>query len=208
MLKLYGQYKSRAFRVCWMLEESRIPYEHVNVTIHTDDASAKADWYSVLNPNRRVPTIDDDGFVMWESAAINLYLAEKYRSPLWPQTSAGRGRALQWAFYISNDVEVPMIALFQHRFRFPPEKRDPAIADRAEPVLLERLAVLEAALGREPYFQGAAWGLADFMVASVLYSLHDMKYAGLARFPKLESWLAASVARPAAQAAVALRSAS
>ena len=84
MLKLYGQYRSRAFRVCWLLKESNIPYEHVNVTINVPDATAKQDWYRALNPNARVPTIDDDGFVMWESAAINFYLAEKYKSPLLP----------------------------------------------------------------------------------------------------------------------------
>ncbi len=208
MLKLYGQYKSRAFRVCWMLKESNVAYEHVNVTIHSADATAKADWYTRLNPNARVPTIDDEGFVMWESAAINFYIAEKYRSALWPADSAGRGRAHQWAFYISNDVEAPMITVFQNRFRFPPEKRNPKLADEAEPRLLDKLKVLEAELERAPYFQDASWGLADFMVASVLYSLYEMKYAELARFPKLNAWLNASVARPAAQEAVKLRNAS
>lgn len=208
MLKLYGQYRSRTFRVCWMLKESAIPYEHVNVTIHADKAGAKEDWYRKLNPNARIPTIDDNGFIMWESAAINLYLAEKYKSPLFPPDIAGKGRAMQWAFYIANDIEAPMIAVFQNRFRFPPERRNPKLADAAEPVLLPRLKVLEEQLGRTPYFQGDQWGLADFMVASVLFSLHEMKYDKLAQFPKLVAWLDASVARPAAQEAVRLRAAS
>ena len=89
MLKLYGQYRSRAFRVAWLCKESDIPYEHVNVTINVDDATCKDPAYIALNPNARVPTIDDDGVVVWESAAINLYLAEKYNSPLWPRTPAG-----------------------------------------------------------------------------------------------------------------------
>ena len=84
MLKLYGQYRSRAFRVAWLLKESGIPYEHVDVTINVAGATCKDPAYLALNPNARVPTIDDDGFVMWESAAINFYLAEKYGSPLWP----------------------------------------------------------------------------------------------------------------------------
>lgn len=205
MLKLYGQYRSRAFRVCWMLKESNIPYEHVNVTINTDGATAKEGWYTRLNPNGRVPTIDDDGVILWESAAINLYLAEKYKSPLWPADMAGVGRALQWSFYVANDVEGPMILVFQNRFRFPPEKRVPKLADDAEPVLLAKLKVLELALEASPFFQGASWGMADFMVASVLYSLHEMSYDKLAQFPKLKAWLAASVARPAALEAVKLR---
>ena len=208
MLKLYGQYRSRAFRVAWLCAESNIAYEHVIVTIHADDATAKAAWYRELNPNARIPTIDDDGFIMWESGAINLYLAEKYKSALWPTDWAGKGRAMQWAFYISNDVEVPMIAVFQHRFRFPPEKRIAAIADQYEPILLGKLAVLEAALGRSKYFQGPQWGMADFMIGSVLYSLHEMGYAKLEEYPRLNAWLTESVARPAARKAIALRKAS
>lgn len=207
MLKLYGQYRSRCFRVCWMLKETGIPYEHVNVSIHVDDAACKEDWYRKLNPNARVPTIDDDGFIMWESGAINLYLAQKYDTWLWPSDMPGRGRALQWAFYIANDVEPPQMTVFQHRYRYLPEKRIPRLADEAEPILLPRLRILDDHLGGTPYFQGKQWGLADFMVASVLFSLHEMQYERLAEFPRLSAWLAASVARPAAVEAARLRTA-
>ena len=93
MLKLYGQYRSRAFRVVWLCKESNIPYEHVNITVNIEGATCKDPAYVALNPNARVPTIDDDGFVMWESAAINFYLAEKYKSPLWPADLKAKGRA-------------------------------------------------------------------------------------------------------------------
>src|SRR5690554_461398 len=114
MLKLYGQYRSRAFRVAWLLKESNIPYEHVNVTIFTEDATCKSADYLKLNPNARIPTIDDDGVVLWESAAINLYLAEKYGSPLWPADLQGKGRMYQWAFFIANDVEPSMVTVLQN----------------------------------------------------------------------------------------------
>lgn len=205
MLKIYGQWQSRAFRVAWLCKESNIPFEQVNVTIMVPDATAKSDWYLKLNPNGRLPTIDDDGFVMWESAAINLYLAEKYNSPLYPKDAAGKGRMLQWAFYIANDVEVPMTFVFQHRFRFPPEKRDPKIADANEPTLLAKLKVIEAQLNKTPTLQGDKWGMADLIPASVLYSLFAMKYDKLAEFPKLKAWLEASVNRPAAIEARRLR---
>ena len=51
MLKLYGQYRSRAFRVAWLLKESNIPYEHVNVSINIDGAQCKEGWYTAINPN-------------------------------------------------------------------------------------------------------------------------------------------------------------
>jgi glutathione S-transferase len=204
MLKLYGQYRSRAFRVAWLLKESNIPYEHVNVTINMEGATCKEPAYLALNPNARVPTIDDDGFVMWESAAINFYLAEKYRSPLWPKDMEGKGRAYQWAFFIANDVEPHMITVMQHRVMFAPEKRNPALADAADGNLQPRLKVLDDFLSRNRFFDIDRWGLADFMVASVCYSFTVMKY-DLAQYPSFQKWLTASIERPKAKEARALR---
>lgn len=204
MLKLYGQYRSRAFRVAWLCKESNIPYEHVNVTIHSADASVKDPAYLKLNPNARVPTIDDDGFVMWESAGINLYLAEKYRSPLWPADAKGKGRMLQWAFFTANDVEPNMVTVMQHRFVFPPEKRIPALAEAADAKLQPSLKVLDDFLKTNRFFGGERWDMADFMVACVCYSFTVMKY-DLSKYPQLQKWLQASIERPRAKEARALR---
>ena len=92
MLKIYGAPHSRTFRVIWLANEINLPYQHVPVTHDVSDAQCKQPWFLALNPNGRIPVIDDDGFVMWESAAINLYLAEKYKGPLYPNSLQGRGR--------------------------------------------------------------------------------------------------------------------
>lgn len=205
MLKLYGQYRSRAFRVAWLCKESNIPYEHHNVTINVEGATCKEPWYAALNPNQRVPTIDDDGVVMWESAAINLYLAEKYRSPLWPKDAAGKARMLQWAFYIANDIEQPMITLMRHRHMLPPEQRNAKLADDAEQQLLPKMRVMEECLAKNKYFSGSAWGMADFMVASVTYSMWINKFPLLGKFPAFKAWLDTSVERPLAKEARKLR---
>lgn len=204
MLKLYGQYRSRAFRVAWLLKESNIPYEHVNVTILVDNATCKDPEYVRLNPNARVPTIDDDGFVLWESAAINLYLAEKYKSPLWPADIQGKGRMYQWAFFIANDVEPHMVTVMQNRIVFPPEKRNPKLAEEADAKLPPRLKVLDDHLSRNRYFGIDRWDMADFMVASVCFSFAAMKY-DLSRYPHFEKWLKDSLERPKAKEAIALR---
>lgn len=204
MLKVYGQYRSRAFRVIWMCKESNIPYEHVDVTINVAGATAKEPWYLDINPNARVPSIGDDGVVMWESAAINLYLAEKYASPLLPGTPQGRARMLQWAFFTSNDIEPNMISMLQHRVMFPPEKRDPAVAEAADARLQPGLKILDEQLAKTRYFGGDKWDMADFMVASVCYTFTAMKY-DLSKFPKLQTWLAESIERPAAKEARKLR---
>jgi glutathione S-transferase len=204
MLKIYGQPRSRAFRVLWLAKESGIPYEHIPVSITAEKPECKEPWYVELNPNARVPTIDDDGFVMWESAGINLYLAEKYKSALYPATQQGRGRMLQWAFYIANDVEPNVITMFQNRVLFPPEKRNAALADAAEATLVGKLKMLEAHLSKHKYFGADKWDMADFMVASVVYTLFSIKY-DLSKYPKLDAWLKASVERPAAKEARKLR---
>lgn len=204
MLNLYGQYKSRAFRVAWLCKESNIPYEHIDVTVNVANASAKEPWYGEINPNARVPSIGDDGVVMWESAAINLWLAEKYKSPLYPTDLKGKARMLQWAFYIANDVEPSMITVMQHRVMFPPDKRDPALADEHDATLQPKLRILEEQLAKTKFFGGDRWDMADFMVASVLYSFTVMKY-DLSKYPHLQKWLMDSVERPAAKEARKLR---
>ena len=204
MLKIYGQPRSRAFRVIWLAKEAGIPYEHIPVSITADKPECKEPWYVELNPNARVPTIDDDGFVMWESAAINLYLAEKYKCAMFPTTPHGRGRMLQWAFFIANDVEPPMITMFQHRSLFPPEKRVAAMGDAAEAQLVGKLRVLEGHLAKNKFFGGDKWDMADFMVASVTYTLASIKY-DLSKYPAFDAWLKASIERPAAREARKLR---
>ena len=185
-------------------EESDIPYEHVNVTVNVEGATCKDPAYLALNPNARVPTIDDDGFVMWESAAINLYLAEKYRSPLWPADAKGKGRTLQWAFFTANDIEPNMILVMLHRVMFPPEKRNPTIADDADAKLQPRLKIFDSYLEKNKFFGIDRWDMADFMVASVCYSFFAMKY-DLSKYPHLQKWLMQSLERPKTKAARALR---
>ena len=113
---------------------------------------------------------------------------------------------LQWVMFVANDVEPPMTTVFQHRFRLPPEKRDPRLADEAEPRLLSKLKILDGQLEKTPFLQGTQWGLADLVAASTLYSLHAMNYDKLDQCPKLKAWLVASVNRLAAREAIKLRS--
>jgi len=204
MLKIYGAAHSRAFRVIWLAEESGLPYEHVPVSFGVENAECKEPWYLALNPNGRVPTIDDEGFIMWESAAINLYLAEKYKSPLFPATFEGKGRLLQWTFFIANDVEPPLITVLRNRVVFPSEQRNPILADEAENILRSKFVILEQQLISAPYFGGEHWNMSDFMVACVLYILTRLNL-DMSAYPRIDTWLKASIERPAARRARKLR---
>ena len=96
------------------------------------------------------------------------------------------------------------MTLFLNRIYFPPEQRSEALANQAEEMLRANLSILEQQLVKTPYFGGNRWDRADFMVASVLYLLTQMKL-DLAAYPTLDAWLTAGINRPAAQVARKLR---
>src|SRR5262249_24511505 len=103
-LRIYGVARTRAFRAIWMAKELGLDYEHVPIEI--GPAGARKPEYLALNPNGRLPTIEDDSFVLWESQAITLYLAKKH-SPggLYPATLEGEAKAWQWSLWAANEVE-------------------------------------------------------------------------------------------------------
>src|SRR5260221_4006679 len=91
-LRIYGIARPRAFRALWMAEELGLDYDHIPIEI--GPAGARKPEYLAINPNGRLPAIDDDGFTLWESLAITLYLAKKY-GQLYPTTLRSQGKALQ-----------------------------------------------------------------------------------------------------------------
>src|SRR6266702_4324790 len=100
-LKVYGVPGSRAYRVLWMVNELGLDYEHVPV--HFGDGSARTPEYLAVNPNARIPAIDDAGFKLWESMARNLYLAKKHDKGFWPKTLEGE-QQLQKPLKVLDDA--------------------------------------------------------------------------------------------------------
>ncbi|MBV8450925.1 MAG: glutathione S-transferase, partial [Deltaproteobacteria bacterium] len=97
MLKIYGTWLSRAARPLWAAEELGLKYEHIPTSFR---GGTRTPEHLKLNPNGRIPVIDDDGMIIWESMAINLYLAQKYgKAPFWPSHAEARAHALQWSFW-------------------------------------------------------------------------------------------------------------
>src|SRR5215470_18692949 len=102
MLKIYGSSMSRAMRPLWTAEELGLKFEHIPIPV---PETHKPDYLKV-NPNGHIPSIDDDGLILWESMAIDLYLAEKYgKAPFWPSKVEDRGRAYQWSFWGMTETE-------------------------------------------------------------------------------------------------------
>jgi glutathione S-transferase len=194
-LKVYGVARSRAYRTLWMLNELGLEYEHV--PIHFADGSTKTAEYLAVNPNGHIPAIDDNGLKLWESMAINLYLARKYDGGLWPKTLEGEARAMQWSFWAMTEVEVPALAVLLHRVFLPEAQRDPGAAEDGEQQLQKPLKVLDQALADTGHLVGKSFTVADLNVASVL-SWAKMARMDFSAFPHVENWLGSAIRRPAA----------
>jgi len=200
-LQIYGIARTRAFRALWIAKELGLDYEHLPIEI--GDAGARAPEFLGLNPNGRLPFIDDDGFVLFESLAITLYLAKKHSNgKLYPGTLEGEARTWQWSFWAIAEVDRGVNIWSLHAVRLPPAEREAAKRDEALKVLAAPFKVLDAAVAKQPYLVGDDFTVADLNVAAVISRAIDMD---LSAVPNLKAWLTRCLARPAAREALALK---
>lgn len=194
MLQLYGNPRSRAMRCLWMLEEMGAPYRLVERTTRADDLQTAE--YLRLNPNARIPTLVDGDLVLWESMAINLYLAQKYQGPMHCADAAVLGVAAQWSFWAVIEIEHLLLNLLEHRALLAEFSRDPSVAERNELLLRKPLNILNDALAARGHLAGDGFTIADLNVASILI-WGRMARLDLSACPDLKRWLDACLARPA-----------
>jgi glutathione S-transferase len=193
MLKIYGTSRSRAVRALWAAEEFGAPYEHVPTAVQ----EARGGEFLKINPNGHIPAIDDDGTVLFESMAINLYLGEKYgKAPVWPSNVGDRGRAFQWSFWGMLECESHIITVFLNRMMRPENERDEKAVTAAFEALKKPLKVLDDALKDRPFLLGNEFSVADLNVAGVLM-LGTFINLDMAATPKAAAWLGKCLERPA-----------
>ncbi len=204
MLTIYGCYRSRASRNIWLAEELGIPFRHVPVlqvyrVPDKDGAGApmhtRSPEFLKVNPNGLIPAIEDDGLVLNESLAINLYLARKHGGPLGPKDHAEDGLMGMWSFWAATTAEPHTLEVMMNRVGKAPELRDAAKADAAVKALRGPFAVLDTAL-ESGFLVGGRFTVADLNAAEVI------RYATAAPelfegAPRVKAWLAACQARPA-----------
>jgi glutathione S-transferase len=194
MLQLYGNSRSRALRCLWMLEEMGKPYQLIEKTTRAEDLQSAE--YRRLNPNARIPTLVDGDLVLWESMAINLYLAQKYDGPMHCAEPEVLGLATQWSFWAMLETEALLLDLLQHRAVLPEFARDASYAERDELLLKRPLGVLNDALGGHDHLVGDGFTVADLNVASI-FVWGKMARLNLSNFPEVARWFEACLARPA-----------
>jgi len=201
-LRIYGIARTRAFRALWMAEELGLDYEHLPIEI--GDAGARSPEFLGINPNGRLPFIDDGGFVLFESLAITFYLAKKHSlGALYPSVLEGEAKAWQWSFWATAEVDRAVNIWSLHAVRLPLAERDPQRRHEALRVLTKPFGVLDAAVAKQKYLLGSAFTVADLNVAAVISRATDMD---LSAWPNLKSWLTRCLERPAAREALALKS--
>lgn len=200
MLRIYGSAHSRALRTLWMAGELGLSYEHKDWLPRAPETRTPE--FHALNPNYRVPVIDDDGFVLSESMAINFYLAKKHRSALYPTDPKHEALALQWSLWETDRLDRQIVDYVRHAKALPEAERKPEIAAAAWKEVAPALDVLETALAKSEWLAGPAFSVADLNVAAALYRALT---TNLGKWPHVQAWLHRCWERPAAKKARAMR---
>jgi glutathione S-transferase len=189
-LKIFGTSRSRTFRVLWMASELGLNFEHDPISPQScrNDLNFRA-----INPAGTIPAIVDDGFVMAESLAINLYLARRHKQ-FWPDDIRGEARAIQWSFWVATTLEEPYTIWASHTFWQPEESRDSTLAATAAEQMRVGLDRLELALTEADWLVGEAFTVADLNVASVIPFVSRFERESR---PHVADWLDRCRSRPA-----------
>ncbi|MCC7412595.1 MAG: glutathione S-transferase family protein [Gammaproteobacteria bacterium] len=194
MIKIYGQMMSRAPRCLWLLEEAGVPYQHVPVNQQAGEAQKPE--FLAINPNGKVPALEDGDVKLFESMAINLYLGRKYGKDLWPASEADQARAIQWSFWGMTEIEPPLITILVQQMFTPDDQKMPDRIEDAKASLPRPLKVLEDHLKNRSYLLGDKFTVADLNLASIFMLVNYVKY-DLSPYPNVQKWLGACLGRPA-----------
>ena len=200
MLRLYGSARSRGLRVLWMAGELGLTYDHKDWLPRSPETRTPE--FRAPNPNLRVPVIDDDGFILSESMAINFYLAKKHKSPLYPSDPRHEALALQWSLWETDRLGRQLVNYVRHSQELPEAERKPDLAEAAWKEIVPAFDALEAALAKSEWLAGPAFSVADLNVASALYRA---LVVAVGSGPGLKAGLHRCWERPPAKKARAMR---
>lgn len=198
MVTLLGKAISRASRCLWTLEETGVAYEHRPLNYATGEA--KTDEFLAINPGAKIPALVDGDAALFESLAINLYVAQNYgKGGLWPDDTKGQALCLQWTLFAATELEPPGAArLVEFIFKSDAERSQEVLDQAAERIKVP-LNTLETTLTGRSNLTGDAFTVADLNVACLIDYLIRTKF-DLSAWPKVEEWAKRCLARPANQA--------
>jgi len=195
MLKIWGRTNSvNAKKALWTLEELKLPYERIDAGLQFGVVNTPE--YRAMNPNGLVPTIDDEGFILWESHAIVRYLAAKHGAGgLWPtdlRVRADADRWMDWAFSFAAALR----PVFWNLIRTPADKRDHKLIDEGIQRTGELATYVDSALAKRSYIAGESLTMGDIPLGCHLQLWFRLDIARPA-VPRLQAWFERLCARPA-----------
>jgi glutathione S-transferase len=196
MLKILGRTtSSNVQKVLWCCGEIGLAFERSDVGgAFGGNRTAE---YLALNPNGLVPTIEDDGFVLWESNPIVRYLAAKHAmGTLCPADLRKRADADRWMDWQQTVAAGPMGVLFRALLRSPPDNIEPAELDAARRRAMAALVILDAQVGRARYVTGPELTMADIALGFIPHRWLKMPIERPS-LPNLERWYRDLCERPA-----------
>ena len=198
MLRILGRLSSiNVQKVVWCADELGLKYERTDVG-GSFGGNKSAD-YLALNPNGLVPTIDEDGFILYESNAIVRYLAGRYsKGTLWPEDPRRRADVDRWMEWLSTSLVPAMRDAFWQLVRTPEEKRDRAAIEKSRGDSERLVGILDAHLAKREFMTDNGFTAADIVVGCAAHRWLNLPLERTPR-PNVERWYAALRARPASR---------
>ena len=209
MLTIYGVYRSRATRTMWLAGELGLEFKHVPVIqarrlsdpLATDaPVNTLTPSYLAINPMGTIPCIDDDGMVLYESMAINLYLARKYGTPLAPADLVEDAQMMQWSFFSATEIETNALKISSTVAEgLADSEAGQTVIEVAARMLRRPFKVLEQHLSSTDYLVGNRFSVADINAAEVVRYAQGHPALFDAN-PSVKAWLERCQSRPAFRA--------
>ncbi|WP_010093840.1 glutathione S-transferase family protein [Burkholderia ubonensis] len=199
-MKLYGFAGTRSQRALWGLKELDADFEFISVNLL--EGEHKRPEFLRLNPAGKVPVLVDGDLVIPESAAIVLYLADKYpQKALLPVDLAARAQAYRWVMFAVTELEQPLWRITRHTMLYPPDKRLPADIALAREDFVNMAAILDRHLDGRAFIVGDTLTVADCVTAYLIDWANELEL--IDAFPQLQAYLERLYARPNAPQRIA-----
>lgn len=200
VMKLYGFAGTRSQRALWGLKEVDADFEYISVNLLQGEQ--KRPEFLRLNPAGKIPVLIDGDRVIPESAAIVLYLAEKYpQKALMPADLVQRAQIYRWVMFAVTELEQPLWRITRHSFLYPPEKRIAADIELAKEDFETMAKVLESHLDGRRFIVGDALTAADCVTAFLIDWANEVRL--IDAFPRMQAYLERMYSRPEAPQRIA-----
>ncbi len=194
MIKIYGSPMSSAHRCYWAMEECNVPYERAPLDMRKKEH--KSESFLKLNPNGKVPCITDGDLLLWESVAINHYIALKHAPHLLGKTIEDQAHIQQWILWGMLEMQKPLVDVLIQVMFVPEDKKNPTVIEDAKKKIEPLNVILNNHLQNKNYLVGNDFSLADLTIASML-RINGMTGLTLSAYPHIEKWFAGIIERPA-----------